>query len=291
MARLAFRQKLTFGRILFLFSAHSINDAFRRLQYLRQYDRYRKRQAHLIQETQATLTVQFGELENQKREKENLLEAAQGQARTLETELGQKDQLLKSLQSDENRLLKELKQKRKAHEELNEAIEKIIREEIAKARKAERAAPESAAASAAASASASFQQLQGLLAWPVANGTITGQFGRQPHPSLSGVYISNNGIDIRTDLNASVQAIFRGEVVGVQYIPGYSSYMAIIRHGDYYTVYSNLEDVAVQRGQQVNQGDRIGAVRTDPKTNAAEVHFEVWKGKNRMNPAEWLKPR
>lgn len=291
MIRLAYRQKLSFGRIFFLFSARNLNDAFRRWQYLKQYDRYREKQAHLIQETQLSLQDQFLQLKTQKAEKQSLLENAQRQAGMLETELDQKNKLLQSLKSDESRLMSDLKKKRKAHEELNAAIEKVIREEMAKARKAERAEENSAAATAAAATSTNFESLKGRLSWPVQNGTITGYFGRQEHPSISGVYLTNNGIDIRTELNASVKCIFQGEVVGVQFIPGYSSYMAIIRHGSYYTVYSNLEEVMVKRGQMVKAQDTIGKVRTDPKTNAAEVHFEVWKEKNRMDPLEWLTAR
>lgn len=291
MARVAYRQKLSLGRLVFLFSSHSLNEAFRRWQYLRQYDQYRQKQAHLIQQTQASLTTQLGELESRKREKQLLLGKAQNQAGMLETELDEKNKLLKNLKSDESRISSDLKQKRIAHEQLNSAIEKIIRDEMAKARKAERKEENKAVVAAANEASASFEQLKGKFTWPVASGAITGHFGRQEHPTLHNVYISNNGIDIRTDLNAQVHCIFQGEVVGVQFIPGYSSYMAIIRHGNYYTVYSNLEEVAVQRGQQVKTREVIGKVRTDPKTNAAVVHFEVWKEKNRMNPTEWLKPR
>ena len=291
MVRLAYRQKLSLGRLLFLFSARNLNDAFRRWQYLKQYDRYREKQAHLIQETQVSLQDQYVQLETQKLEKQSLLESAQRQAGLLETELNQKNKLLRTLKSDESRLMSDLKKKRKAHEELNAAIEKVIREEMAKARKAERTEENSAAGAAAAATSSSFESLKGRLSWPVQNGTITGYFGRQEHPSISGVYLTNNGIDIRTDLNASVKCIFKGEVVGVQFIPGYSSYMAIIRHGSFYTVYSNLEEVTVKRGQTVKAQEMIGKVRTDPKTNAAEVHFEVWKEKNRMNPLEWLAAR
>ena len=292
MARVAYRQKLSLGRISFLFSARSLNDAFRRWQYLKQYDHYREKQAHLIVETQSTLITQLSELENRKKEKQNLLETAQWQAGKLVNELSEKDKLLKNLKSDENRLMDELKKKRKAHEQLNSAIEKVIRDEMAKARKAERKVESgSAAAGASMEAATGFEAGKGYLAWPVQNGTITGYFGRTEHPSLSGVYLTNNGIDIRTDLNASVQCIFQGEVVGVQFIPGYSCYMAIIRHGTYYTVYSNLEEVSVKRGQTVKAKQTIGKVRTDPKTNAAEVHFEVWQEKNRMNPLDWLAPR
>ncbi|MBK8489586.1 MAG: peptidoglycan DD-metalloendopeptidase family protein [Saprospirales bacterium] len=291
MVRIAYRQKLSMGRIMFLFSAHSLNDAFRRWQYLKQYDRYREKQAHLIQETQSSLQIQFLELEARKQEKQSLLETTQQQAGHLETELNQKNQLLKTLKSDESRLLSDLKTKRKAHEQLNSAIEKIIREEMAKARKEERKVENSAVVNAAAETSSNFEGLKGRMSWPVKSGTITGYFGRQEHPSISGVYLTNNGIDIRTDLDATVQCIFQGEVVGVQFIPGYSSYMAIIRHGSYYTVYSNLEEVVVKRGQTIKAQETIGKVRTDPKTNAAEVHFEVWKEKNRMNPLDWLATR
>ena len=291
MVRIAYRQKLSLGRVMFLFSAHSLNDAFRRWQYLKQYDRYREKQAHLIRETQSSLQIQFLELEARKQEKQALLESAQQQAGHLETELNQKKQLLKTLKSDESSLLSDLKAKRKAHEQLNSAIEKIIRDEMAKARKEERKEENSAVVIAAAETSSNFEGLKGRMSWPVNSGTITGYFGKQEHPSISGVYLTNNGIDIRTDLNASVKCIFQGEVVGVQFIPGYSSYMAIIRHGSYYTVYSNLEEVSVKRGQTIKAQEIIGKVRTDPKTNAAEVHFEVWKEKNRMNPLDWLAAR
>ncbi len=291
MARVAYRQKLSMGRLVFLLSAKNFNEAFRRWQYLRQYDQYRQKQAHLIQQTQASLTTQLGELEARKREKQLLLGKAQNQTGRLEIELEEKNKLVKTLKSDESRLASDLKQKRTAHEQLNSAIEKIIREEMAKARKAERKEETKAEVTAAREASSSFEQLKGKFLWPVTSGVITGHFGKQEHPTLNRVYITNNGIDIRTELDAPVFAIYQGEVAGVQFIPGYSSYMVIIRHGAYYTVYSNLEEVGVQRGQQVKTRDPIGKVRTDPKTNAAEVHFEVWKEKNRMNPTEWLKPR
>lgn len=291
MTRLAYRQKLTMGRLVFLFSSRNMNDAFRRWQYLRQYDRYREKQIHLIRETQTSLNQQVAELENRKQEKQALLDDAQRQTRRMEKEAEEKNQLVKALKSDEGRLLADLRKQRKAHEDLNAAIEKIIRGEMAKARKAERQSDSAPAVAEAAESSSRFENVKGRLIWPVQNGAVTGNFGRQEHPAISGVYISNNGIDIRTDLDAPVHCIFPGEVVGVQFIPGYGSYMAIVRHGAYYTVYSNLEEVAVKRGQSLRAREFIGKVRTDPKTNTAEVHFEVWKEKNRMDPLEWLGPK
>ena len=116
---------------------------------------------------------------------------------------------------------------------------------------------------------------------------ITKFFGKQAHPSLRKIEITNNGIDIRTDRNASVRAVFHGEVVGTQFIPGYN-HMLILKHGNFYTVYSNLKDVSVRRGDQVKAKQAIGQVSLDPKTNISEVHFELWQNKERLNPVNWI---
>ena len=299
IARHAYRQKLTHSNWLFLFSAKSFNDAFRRWQYLRQYDRYRQRQARLILDTQQTLLDKIKALEDRKLEKERLLSTEQRQSRMLGMEMQAKNQLLEELKGDEARLARDLEGKQAAANKLNKAIEKVIREEMERIRREERSA--AAAASAAtpgkavkptatpevASISSEFQGNRGKLPWPVKNGVITGHFGRQPHPSIPNIEIVNNGIDIQTDEGAPVRAVFEGTVVGTQFIPGFD-YMVILQHGSYYTVYSNLEEVSVKKGDKVTIRQAIGKVSTDRKTNTSEVHFEIWKEKTRLNPQEWV---
>lgn len=299
IARHAYRQKLTHSNWLFLLSAKSFNDAFRRWQYLRQYDRYRQRQARLILDTQQTLLDKIKALEDRKLEKERLLSTEQRQSRMLGMEMQAKNQLLEELKGDEARLARDLEGKQAAANKLNKAIEKVIREEMERIRREERSA--AAAASAAtpgkavkptatpevASISSEFQGNRGKLPWPVKNGVITGHFGRQPHPSIPNIEIVNNGIDIQTDEGAPVRAVFEGTVVGTQFIPGFD-YMVILQHGSYYTVYSNLEEVSVKKGDKVTIRQAIGKVSTDRKTNTSEVHFEIWKEKTRLNPQEWV---
>lgn len=299
IARHAYRQKLTHSNWLFLLSAKSFNDAFRRWQYLRQYDRYRQRQARLILDTQQTLLEKIKALEDRKLEKERLLSTEQRQSRMLGMEMQAKNQLLEELKGDEARLARELEGKQAAASKLNKAIEKVIREEMERIRREERSA--AAAASAAtpgkvvkptatpevASISSEFQGNRGKLPWPVKNGVITGHFGRQPHPSIPNIEIVNNGIDIQTDEGAPVRAVFEGTVVGTQFIPGFD-YMVILQHGSYYTVYSNLEEVSVKKGDKVTIRQALGKVSTDRKTNTSEVHFEIWKEKTRLNPQEWV---
>lgn len=293
MARHAYRQRLTRSDWLFLFSAKSFNDAFRRWQYLRQYDRYRQKQAHLILETQKTLLDKIAMLEERKQERERLLDSERRQSEMLGLEMNAKNRMLDELKGDESRLARELDRKRTAAEKLSEAIENIIKEEIEKAKKVERTAavassgPKPSAASETSILSKDFQNNKGKLPWPVKNGIITGYFGRQQHPTIKSVEITNNGIDIRTDQGSPVRAVFDGTVVGTQFIPGYD-YMVILQHGEYYTVYSNLEEVSVKKGDKIAVRQNLGKASTDRKTNSSEVHFEIWKEKTRLNPVEWV---
>jgi septal ring factor EnvC (AmiA/AmiB activator) len=292
MARHAYRQRLTRSDWLFLFSAKNFNDAFRRWQYLRQYNRYRQRQARLIVETQKTLLDKITMLEERKQEREHLIDAEKRQSEMLGLEMNAKNRMLEDLKGDEARLARELDQKRSAAEKLSAAIEKVILEEIEKAKRAERPAvansgPKPSATPETNLLSKDFQNNKGKLPWPVKNGVITGYFGRQQHPTIKSVEITNNGIDIRTDQGSPVRAVFEGTVVGTQFIPGFD-YMVIIQHGEYYTVYSNLEEVSVRKGDKIAVRQNLGKVSTNRKTNTSEVHFEIWREKTRLNPVEWV---
>lgn len=288
MLRTAYRQKVNQSFLLFLFSANGLNDAFRRWQYLRQYDRFRRRQADLIAETQHTLEAKTRQLEQRRLEKEQLLLSEQNQKELLGRELQDKDRLLKGLKSDESRLVAELERQRRAHEQLNSAIETIIQDEMARKRKAARttealAATGAESPGAAGASNTGFEGRKGSLPWPVNEGEITRYFGTQSHPSIKTVKITNNGIDIRTEVESNVFAVYDGQVAGTQYIPGYQ-YMIILQHGTYYTVYSNLEEIYVKRGDRVSAQEPIGRLGS----RKPEVHFEVWREKERLDPTQWV---
>jgi septal ring factor EnvC (AmiA/AmiB activator) len=136
--------------------------------------------------------------------------------------------------------------------------------------------------------SQSFQKLRGRLPWPVDGGFIARAYGKQKHPTLKNIEITNNGIDIRSSEEAPVRSVFEGKVAGVQYIPGHD-YTVIIQHGNYYTVYSNLSETNLSKGDIVAAGSLIGKVSTNPISGAAELHFELWREKERLNPASWIK--
>ena len=136
---------------------------------------------------------------------------------------------------------------------------------------------------------ADFEKNKGKLPWPVEKGVITSPFGRQPHPVLAGIVIENNGIDITTEKGAGVRALFRGEVSSVIVIPG-AGKAVIVSHGAYRSVYSNLRDVNVAKGQKVETKQALGTVLTDD--DGSKAHLELWKitadGLVKVDPAQWL---
>ncbi len=321
MVRNAYRRKMMSNPLLFLLSAENINQIFRRWIFLRKYDRFRKNQADAIAFTKNSLSKKITNLEETHRKKENLLIALQGQKSTLSTEMVDKEKLLKVLEKDESRFRQDLQKKQEAHEALNQAIERIIQEEIRKqvdeARRPKPNKPATTAPVATNTApvttpppnavntpsnntseeedaaipedgvSIAFKQTRGQLPWPVENGFISRGFGRQKHPTLRNIEITNNGVDIRTDASAVVRAIYEGKVAGVQFIPGHD-YTVILQHGNYYTVYSNLSETNLSKGDRVKSKQVIGRVSSNAITGASELHFELWHQKTRLNPAGWI---
>ncbi len=136
---------------------------------------------------------------------------------------------------------------------------------------------------------ADFEKNRGKLPWPVEKGVITSRFGKQPHPVLPGITIENNGVDITTEKGAGVRAVFRGEVASVIVIPG-AGKAVILSHGAYRTVYSNMREVSVAKGQKVDTRQVVGTVLTDDSGSIA--HIEVWKitseGLVKVDPGPWL---
>ncbi len=309
MLRTAYRRKTLSNPLLYILSAGSLNQAFRRWLFLRKYDQYRREQASSIAFTQAILAKRSDELEASRRDKETLLVSLQGQQYSLSTELADKEKLLQTLSTDETRLRNELQQKQAAREKLNRAIETVIEGEVRK--KVEEARKPIAATSGKKAdkpavtskpegtenpsdfapedaTSLDFKKKMGKLPWPVNDGFVSKGFGRQKHPTIKNIEINNNGIDIRTDEGAQVAAIYDGKVSMVRYMPG-TDYTVLLQHGNYYTVYSNLSETTLAEGDVVQARQTIGRVSTSPITGASELHFELWHQKQRLNPATWIK--
>lgn len=308
--RRAFRMQQQNSYAALLLSAEDLGQIFRRWQYLRQYDQFRKKQALAIRETQKMLSEKIQNLANKRLQKIGLIGGVEVQRKELNAEKAEKEKVVKLLKKDEQAILSQLKKQEQAREKLNDAIEAAIQSEMlarrerarrqaqAAAEKSQRVKPGSADkpaknnvievpdSPADLALSASFSANKGRLPWPVSNGTILRGFGKQPHPTVPNITVDSRGIDIATTQGAEVRAVFGGEVVSIQYLPG-SGYMVMLAHGSYYTVYT-MERVSVVAGVKVAARQPIGEAGSTNLYQRAVVHFEVWKDKKIQNPTAWV---
>ncbi len=291
MIQSAYKNRSSYDRMMFIFSSSNFNQAFKRLKYYQQYAQYRRNQAENIQQTQLLIDAQLHLLQAVKKSKEGLLQARLHERSTLSSEKNQKEKVVQDLKGQEGKLRKELQQKQAAAKKIDAAIQKIIEEEIRLAKEAAKKAgkdekgfpmtPE------ARELSASFATNKGKLPWPVAEGLITEQFGEHPHPTLPNVKVQNNGINITTKKNHLGRAVFDGVVRKIIIIPGEGK-AVLVRHGEYFTLYSYFKDVYVSTDDKVSTKQSLGVLIDGDDGVSSDLHFELWKGIEKLNPEHWI---
>ncbi len=295
MVYTAYKHRSTYSRLLFVLSAESFNDAVRRILYLRKYSAYRRTQADLIVQTKNTLTGKVKVLSKQKNEKKELLTQQQAEKNKLQKEKTDKDKVVKQLSTQEKKIKADLAKKKTEQTKLNKLISDAIKKEIAASTKKTTTTGSNSKTTTGgtitttpeiAAMSSSFAANIGKFPWPVEQGVIIESFGTHPHPVLKNVTTKNNGCDIKTNGGANVRSIFKGTVVSVLANPGYHT-AVIIRHGDYFTVYSNMASVTVKPNDKVETKQSIGRAYTD-KEEGTMVHLEIWKGTTLLDPENWL---
>lgn len=294
LIRQAYKHQSSVGIVMFIFMSESFNQAYRRLNYLRQYNAYRRRQAELIVKTAHEIEESIKEMENLKAQREMLFSENEKEKQLIEEEKQEQEKLAQQLASEENRLKEELKKKQVDAQKLSKLIEELVKKEMEEARKAAEKNKTSVSAKnafpltpEAQKLSNSFAANKGKLPWPVDKGVISGRFGQYEHPVLKGVIINNNGIDISTEKGAHGKALFEGEVSSVIIIPG-AGKAVMIRHGEYLTVYSYFSEVFVKKGDKVKTKQELGTLIMDEDEEKSTLHLEIWKGTTKLNPEYWL---
>lgn len=308
LVRRAYMTRNQQSALLLVFSASTIQQAYKRLYYLKSYSTFRKQQARQIKASQEELDGKVRVLKTDLNTKQQLLGSEEQEKKELSKEKQEREKTVANLSKKEKALRKELSRKEAASKKLDAEIRKVIEREIARERAAMKAketaarkagtstAKPAAGAKAAepalrvspetAALSGKFEANRGRLPWPVDKGAITESFGTHPHPVLKGISTYNNGVDIGTTRNATVKAIFEGEVMGVIAIPGSGS-AVILKHGEYLSVYSNLAAVNVGKGDKLKTGSAIGTAGENNE-GQPETHLEIWKGKTKLNPELWI---
>lgn len=281
MIRFAQKNKNSYDMLIFLLSSENLNQAYKRMLYLRQYAKYRKSQAEVIQSISSLLDQKVAELEEQKQEKARLLASKNQEARQLVGEKNQQSRQVQSLQQQQRDLRKKLREQQQEQEKLDREIERLLAEEAKKARETGEfeMTPEQKLLAA------DFENNRGRIPWPVERGVITERFGVHTHPVLKNIQVKSNGIEITTQAGSEVRAVFDGQVSRVFAISG-GNMAVIIRHGSFLSVYSNLKEVNVVAGQQVKTKQRIGAIFSDE--NKTALKFQVWRENEKMNPEDWI---
>ncbi len=295
--RVLYRQRGNLDQMTLLLDAKAYNKAYLRMKYFRDYSRYRRRQAALIRQKEAELNDKSLDLQRQQREQSSLMEQQQQQREELSREQQQQQKHLKDSKQQEKNLKNQIAQKEKQKRQLQQQIQRIIDEEVEKARKQKEANKKNnsgggknansntKANDADIALSNDFAKNKGKLPWPVSYTKVEREFGRYTHSS--GGQNMNNGIDLICNPGTAVKCVFNGEVTSVFTGPDGTN-CVIVRHGNYMTVYAHLGTVTVGKGAKVKTGQNLGTVYTNPNGNG-EFSFQLWNEKSVQNPRSWLR--
>lgn len=283
----AYRNRGKYNHVMYFFAAENFNQAYKRMRYMQQFTKLRRDQAGMIQQMQNEIAEEIVRLESIKAEKNALISDKQNENRKLLNEKGQKDRMVTSLLQKERELRQELREKQRVAEQLSKEIAEIIEAELRRNSSMDmyrQLTPEEKIISD------NFNENKGRLPWPTSRGVITGKFGLHQHAVLKGITVQNNGIDITTVEGGEARAMFDGVVSKIFAILG-GNYAVIIRHGNFLTVYQNIIDVTVKKGDKVEVKQKIGTIYTDKESNTTELHIEIWHELEKQNPEDWLSKR
>lgn len=291
---LSYKLRNNDNSLIGLMAAEDLNNAHRRQKYIEQIAEFRKVQLEMIKQMQVQLEREKLALQEAKNQKLGLQSSEESERRKFENDKEKQRELLSKLKTEENKLKSTLTAQEKAKDKLARDIKKAIEKEIAAQAAKKNSKGELKTAPEALLKGKSFAANKGRLPWPVGRGEITGKFGKNAHPVLAGVYTQNNGIDITTDKSAVVKAVFKGTVSSIFVIPG-AGRAVMLSHGNYRTVYANLKEVYVQKGDQVDATQELGYLLPGEDGKYSESHFEIWSIYNgnvkKENPLYWIKAR
>ena len=295
------------SRAMFLLSSENFLQAYKRLQYMKQYSSYRKMQGNEIKDKSVQLADHNAKLSGQKTEKEKLLAEQEKQRQDLVKEKQEQEKIANSLKKDKKQIIAEIKKKQQESRKIDAQIQKMIRDAIAEANKKAAAAKVKANPKTTTAAetkkieestkimltpegqliSNNFKANKGSLNWPVEKGAITLGFGDQPHPVYKSLTIHNSGVEITTEAGSSARAVFGGEVTKV-IITSPLTKLVCVQHGDFFTVYQNLSSVNVSAGDKVAAKQSIGKIRTNAEGKTV-LKFTISQNASFVNPMNWLK--
>jgi septal ring factor EnvC (AmiA/AmiB activator) len=272
--RAVYRERALHNPLLSLLSVESVSQSFLKANFYNRLKEYVGDKLNNIAREQSKLESDIASLNADKSTKRSVLEQEAKQSALLTNEIARQKVMIASLQEDEVALKQNLEEQKRDREQMNVQIENVIKSEFS-----------TSVESSIETVSGSFKELKGKMMWPVKGGVLSSKYGKQRHPTMKNLTITNNGIDIRAPLNAEVAAVFGGKIVSVSQMSGFGTTI-IVEHSQYYTVYSKLAEAFVKKGDSVEAGSKLGTLEV--KNESSELHFEIWNDNKTQNPAEWL---
>ena len=286
----SYKSRADQNKLMFLLSSANFQQAYKRLQYIKQYANYQKLQAELIKTETAKMQQLNIELVTQKKNKQKLIEENKLAKSILDKERAQQKTLISDIKNNLSKFTAQIKTKQRESNKIDKEIRRIIQAAIAASNKKAGKSSKSKVFSLTPEQkilAANFTSNKGKLPWPVAKGVVKLRFGNNPSPIDRSLTIKSNGVRIATNKGEEVRAVFEGVVQGIM-TPKNGNNTIMIRHGNYITVYKNLSKFYVQKGDKVTTKQVIGEVITNKASGESILSFGIYKDSSIQNPSQWI---
>lgn len=292
----SYKSKSQQSRLMFLLSSQNFYQAYKRMEYMKQYTKFRKKQGESIVVQTKVIESVIDSLNIQKTEKDTLLVFEKNQKTEIENDKKNQENLISTIKKRENKYKRDLRNKIKEDKLIAARIDKLIKEEIARANRKIKNKPKTVKRNEfilspeAKVLAANFESNKGKLPWPIEQGLITRRFGVQPHPTFPGITINSTGLHFVTAKESDAEAIFDGEVLNILVGSG-GIKNVMVRHGNYISSYNNIESSYVKKGDKIKTGQKIGKIFTDKVSGKTKLVFSLFKNTKRLNPSSWILKR
>ncbi len=288
----SYKSKSQNSRIMFLLSSENFYQAYKRFQYMKQYTSFRKKQGEEIQHKTIELQVLTDSLKVKKEQKQTLLNEKKEEQLVIEKEKNEQEGLLSQVKKKENKYKRQIQKFQREETRIDARIDKLIRDAIAASNRNTGNTSNTSSTTFNLTPedielASKFTSNKGKLPWPVEKGYVSTYYGKQPHPIVRTATIQSNGVRITTNDESVARAVFEGTVLAVQVMSG-NKKAVLIRHGNYITVYKNLENVLVNKGDKVKTKQEIGTIFTDKITGKTILGFVLSNNTKTENPRSWI---
>lgn len=280
----AYKKKSNLNKLMFVFSSTSFQQAYKRIQYFKQYANFQSKTLSKIKINSNDIKNVIVVLDSQKTNKKLLIDENEEIKRDLSIEYTGLNNLIAEVNKNQKRYSAEIKQKQKLSREIDKKIQRLIEEALAKAKKKD---GRFELTEEAKLISKNFNANKGKLPSPVIRGSVVLGFGKQPHPIVKTTTIQSNGVRIRTSSDVEARTIFNGVVYSIIKSKN-NTHTILIQHGNFFTVYKNLSDIYVKKGDKLKTKDSIGKIATDPLNGQTILSFSIFNNGVPQNPRFWI---